>query len=93
MFKSTTLLLFLLALLPVLQPTRSMAQTAEPNRSNNNVTQQSDPIDPPTEQRTPESIERERERTRIRQQTALEEQLEWRRRYGDLAPSRQRSER
>ncbi len=93
MFKSTTLLLFWLTLLPVLQPTRSMAEIAELNRSNNNVTQQSAPIDPPIGQRTPESIERERERVKVRQQNALEEQLEWRRRYGDLAPSRQRSDR
>jgi hypothetical protein len=93
MFKSTTLLLFVLTLLPVIQPSRSIAQTVEPNPSNNNVTQQSDPIAPPTGQRTPESIEREQERTKIRQRTAFEQQLEWRRRYGDLAPSRQRSAR
>lgn len=46
-----------------------------------------------TYRRSPEALERQQARERLRRRAARRRQLEWRRKYGDLAPSRQRSQR
>ena len=91
MFKFTTLVIFCLSVLSVFQPLSSKAEIAESNRNNSNVTRQPDDSiqAPPTVQRSPEALERERYKAVNRQLDAREKQLEWRRKYGDLSPSRQ----
>jgi hypothetical protein len=80
MFKSIIIAIACLAAVPVFTQNEAIAQS--------NVIAQST-----TYRRSPEAIERQRERERLRLRQARRRQLEWRRKYGDLAPSRQRSER
>ena len=88
MLKYVAIAVVCLATVPVIYPQQAMA---EPDSSAVNrfsaIAAQS------TMRGSPESIERQRLREKIRQRQARRKQLEWRRRYGDLAPSRQRSER
>jgi hypothetical protein len=88
MFKYSLILMLSIAL-PLVQATGTMAEVAETNIPNRTATQQSDSINFSDLDGSPEAIERERELGNIRKQKALEQQLEWRRKYGDLAPSRQ----
>ncbi len=83
MLKSVVLAICCLAAAPAILPHRAMAQ------SDSSVIQSTDPVIQSPKQRSPESIERRREREQIRQREAFRAQLEWRRKYGDLAPSRQ----
>jgi hypothetical protein len=78
-FKSITIAIACFAAVPILDRDDAIAQS-------NVVTQST------TYQRSPEAIERQRQRQRLRRREARRRQLEWRRKYGDLAPSRQRSE-
>lgn len=90
MFKSTIIAIACLAAVPVFNPNGAMAQS-----DGNAVTRPLDTIiaQSSTYRRSPEALERQRERERLRRRAARRRQLEWRRKYGDLAPSRQRSER
>ncbi len=90
MFKYSKSIVTFLSLLSAIYATSSLAEMAESTSQNRTATQQSDTVNSPKSERTPEEIERERESGNIRKQNAFEEQLEWRRKYGDLAPSRQR---
>ncbi len=90
MFKTTVLIFICLSVLPVFQANRSLAEISESNPPTQTADRQTDTINSPMMQRSPEAIEREQARMKERQQDAREEQLEWRRKYGDLAPSRQR---
>jgi hypothetical protein len=90
MFKPTALIFICLSVLPVFQATRSLAEISESNPPTQSANQQSDTVNSRMMQRSPEAIEREQARVKERRQDAREEQLEWRRKYGDLAPSRQR---
>ena len=89
MFKPVAITIAYLAAVPMFSPTLAMAQdrSSTMTRPSDVVSQSS------TYQRSPESLERQRVRKRLRQREARRRQLEWRRKYGDLAPSRQRSER
>ncbi len=89
MFKSITIAIACLLGMPVLSPNDAMAQS-----NSNAIDRPSDIITQSTTyRRSPEAIERQRERERLRRRAARRRQLEWRRKYGDLAPSYQRSER
>jgi hypothetical protein len=68
---------------------RSLAEATESKNLNISVTPGADTVDFSNLDRSPESIEREQKLNDLRKQNALEAQLEWRRKYGDLAPSRQ----
>lgn len=91
MFKFIVLAIFCLTVPPVIQP--SQAVTNSPNLiltdANTDQTQKSvereQYRDSMGRKRSPESIERQRNRKR----SAYQKQLNWRRKYGDLAPSRQ----
>ncbi len=85
MFKPILIAICCAAALPLVHSTSAIAQsrTAPNTRSADTVGRSQ------TMQRSPESIERARERAKIRQRQTRRRQLEWRRRYGDLAPSRQ----
>jgi hypothetical protein len=74
----------------LLGATQSMAEITESKNMNTSVTSGADTVDFSNLDRSPEAIEREQKLNDLRNQNALEEQLEWRRKYGDLAPSRQR---
>ncbi len=89
MFKPVVITIAYLAAVPMLSPTLAMAQdrSSTMTRPSDVVSQSS------TYQRSPESLERQRVRERLRRRASRRRQLEWRRRHGDLAPSRQRSER
>lgn len=89
MFKSITIAIACLMTVPVLRPNDAVAQS-----NSKAVTRPSDVITQSTTyRRSPEAIERQRERERLRRREARRRQLNWRRKYGDLAPSYQRSER
>jgi hypothetical protein len=90
MFKYSMSIIAFLSVFSAICATRSLAEIAESTSQNRTATQQSDTVNLPNLNRSPEEIERERERGNVRKQNAREEQLEWRRKYGDLAPSRQR---
>jgi hypothetical protein len=88
MFKYLTLISLVLAT-TLFGATRSIAETTESKNLNVSVTPAADTVDFSNLDRSPEAIERERKLNDFRKQDALEAQLEWRRKYGDLAPSRQ----
>jgi hypothetical protein len=87
MFKYVAIAVVCLTTVPVIHPHQAIA---EPD--SNSVDRRSDLIAQSTMRRSPESLERQRLRERLRRRQARRQQIEWRRRYGDLAPSRQRSE-
>ncbi len=88
MFKYVAIAVVCLTMVPVIHPSQAIA---EPDSSA--VNRRSDFTAQSTMRQSPESAERQRLREKLRRQQARRRQLEWRRRYGDLAPSRQRSER
>ncbi len=88
MFKYVAIAAICLATVPVIYPNQAMA---DPDSST--INRRSDLTAQSTMRQSPESAERQRLREKLRRQQARRRQLEWRRRYGDLAPSRQRSER
>ena len=80
MLKSIIIALCCLTAVPVFTQNEAIAQS-------HLVTQAT------TYRRSPEALDRQRQRERQRLRQARRRQLEWRRKYGDLAPSRQRSNR
>ena len=90
MLKSLAMTIVCLAAVPAMLPSAAMAQALS-----SAVTRPSDVVvaQAVNYQRSPESIERQRLREKYRQRAARRRQTSWRRQYGDLAPSRQRSER
>lgn len=94
MFKSITLAIACLTVTPVIQPSQAVANSPNLILSDANTAQT-----PESVERSPELIERERSQAPAeqkrspesieRQRSPYEKQLEWRRKYGDLAPSRQ----
>jgi hypothetical protein len=109
MFKPITLEIVCLTVMPIVPPSQAMADNSTSHLSA--IVGTAEPLaNPPVDllyaqimRRSPESIERERERHRrgrrhlrgvrnpnstAEQHDAYRRQLEWRRRHGDLAPRR-----